>query len=104
MYCPAEPVQDNVEFPDPVKVVGLSEHESPLVGETVSFSVTVPMNVGAYVTVIVDLPTEPASTETPEGLLVKLNAVPTVYVTDAEWDNPPPEPVTVTMNGPDPIR
>ena len=55
-------------------------------------------------TVIVDLPTSPASKETLEGLLVRENAVPTVYVIDAEWDNPLPAPVTVTVNGPDPVR
>jgi hypothetical protein len=43
----AEPEQDSVEFPDAVKVVELREQESPELGETVSFRVTVPTNVRA---------------------------------------------------------
>lgn len=100
VYCPAEPVQDNVEFPDPVKVIGLSEHESPVLGETVSFSVTVPMNVGAYVTVIVAVPVEPTTKATLVGLADKVNALPTVYFTEADRDNPLPVPVTVTLKDP----
>jgi len=94
-------VQDNVEFPDPVKVAGLSEHDSPVLGETVSFSVTVPMNVGAYVTVIVVVPEEPATKATLVGLADKVNALPTVYLTEVDRDNPLPVPVTVTLNVPD---
>jgi len=47
VYCPVEPEQDSVEFPDAVNVVTLREQESPALGETVSFSVTVPKNVVA---------------------------------------------------------
>ena len=79
----------------------LSEQESPVLGEIVSFRVTVPMNVGEYVTVIVAVPVEPASTATLGGLAVRVNAVPTVYLTDADRDNPLPVPVTVTLNVPD---
>ena len=102
VYCPAEPVQDNVEFPDPVKVVGLSEHESPVLGETVSFSVTVPMNVGAYLTVIVAVPEDPPAKTTLVGLADKVNALPTVYFTKVDRDNPLPLAVTVTLK--DPVR
>ncbi len=59
------------------------------------------MKVGAYVTVIVDLPVEPVMVLTFVGLAVTVNAVPTVYVTEAERDNPPAVPVTVTVNVPD---
>jgi len=81
--------------------VTLSEQESPVPGEIVSFRVTVPMNMGEYVTVIVAVPVEPASTATLAGLAVRVNAVPTVYFTEADRDNPLPVPVTVTLNVPD---
>ncbi len=79
----------------------LSEQESPVPGEIVSFRVTVPMNMGEYVTVIVAVPVEPASTATLAGLAVRVNAVPTVYFTEADRDTPLPVPVTVTLNVPD---
>jgi hypothetical protein len=44
VYCPGEPEQDNVEFPDDVNVVTLRVQERPVLGETVSFNVTVPKN------------------------------------------------------------
>jgi hypothetical protein len=44
VYCPGEPEQDSVEFPDDVKVVTLRVQERPVLGETVSFNVTVPKN------------------------------------------------------------
>ena len=46
VYCPAEPEQAKVEFPDVVKVVTLNVQGRPVLGETVSFSVTVPRKVG----------------------------------------------------------
>jgi hypothetical protein len=46
VYCPGEPEQDKVEFPDVVKLVTLRVQVRPVLGETVSFSVTVPMKVG----------------------------------------------------------
>ena len=46
VYCPGEPEQDKVEFPDVVKLVTLRVHERPVLGETVSLSVTVPMKAG----------------------------------------------------------
>jgi hypothetical protein len=42
VYCPGEPKQDRVEFPDAVNVVTLRLQERPVLGETVSFKVTVP--------------------------------------------------------------
>jgi hypothetical protein len=101
VYCPAEPEQDNVEFPDAVRVVTLREQERPVLGEIVSFKVTVPKNVGAYVTVIVDRPVDPVMTETVEGLAVIVKAVPTAYFTNTECDKPFPAPVTVTLKVPD---
>jgi hypothetical protein len=101
VYCPAEPEQDKVEFPDAVKVVTLRLQERPALGETVSFSVTVPRKVGEYVTEIVVVPIAPTTTATLEGFAVTVNAVPTVNLTEADRDNPFPVPVTVTLKDPD---
>jgi len=101
VYCPARPEQDSVEFPDVVKVVTLRVQERPVLGETVSFSVTVPMKVGEYVTETVVVPVEPTRTATLEGFAVTVNAVPTVNLTEADRDNPLPAPVTVTLKLPE---
>ena len=101
VYCPCEPEQESVEFPDAVNVVTLREQVRPVLGETVSFRVTVPKKVGAYVTVIVDSPVDPVMTETVEGLAVIVKAVPTVYFTKTECDRLLPAPVTVTLKIPD---
>jgi hypothetical protein len=101
VYCPEEPEQDNVEFPDAVKMVTLRVQERPLLGETVSFRDTAPKNVVAYVTVIVDTPVDPVMTATLVGLAVKVNAVPTVYLIETDRDNPFPVPVTVTLKVPE---
>src|SRR5690242_6816354 len=100
VYCPGDPEQDSVEFPDPVNVVTLREQERPVLGETVSFKVTVPENAISYVTVMVEIPGAPGSTATLVGLLVTVNAVPTTNLTEVECDNPLPAPVTVTLNVP----
>lgn len=101
VYCPGEPEQESVEFPDAVNVVTLRLQVRPVLGETVSFRVTVPKKVGAYVTVIVDSPVDPVMTETVEGLAVMVKAVPTVYFTNTECDRLLPVPVTVTLKVPD---
>jgi len=101
VYCAAEPEQDNVEFPDAVKVVTLRAQERPVLGETVSLNVTVPMNVGEYVTDIVVVPVEPTRTATLEGFAVTVNAVPTVYLTEVDRASPLPVPVIVTLKVPD---
>jgi len=101
VYCPGEPEQESVEVPDVVNVVTIREQERPVPGETVSFRVTVPKKVGAYVTVIVDSPVDPVMTETVEGLAVIVKAVPTIYFTNTECDKLLPVPVTVTLNVPD---
>jgi hypothetical protein len=53
------------------------------------------------VTVIVDLPVEPAGIVRFVGLAVNENAVPTVNVTVDEWDNGLLVPVIVTVKVPD---
>jgi hypothetical protein len=62
VYEPAEPLHDSVEFPVAANVVTLRLQESPVLREIVSLRVTVPMNVGANVMVIVELAVEPART------------------------------------------
>jgi hypothetical protein len=101
VYCPAEPEQDKVEFPDTVKLVALRLQDRPVLGETVSLSVTVPMKAGEYVTVIVVVPVEPTTTATLGGLVVTVNAVPTVNLTETDRDKPLPVPVTVTLKLPE---
>src|SRR5205807_2987977 len=101
VYCPGEPEQESVEFPDAVNVVTLRLHKRPLLGETVSFNVTVPKNVTSYVTVMVEVPVVPENTATLVGLPVTVKAVPTTNFTEAECDNPLPVTVTVTLNAPD---
>jgi hypothetical protein len=101
VYCPDEPKQYSVEFPDAVKLVTLRVQDRPVLGETVSFSFTVPKNATSYVTVIVEVPVTPVTTETVVGLAVTANAVPTMNLTEADRDNPLPVPVTVTLKVPD---
>lgn len=79
----------------------LNEQESPVEGEIVDVSITLPVNPEAYLTAIFALPADPASTVTLAGLAVRVNAEPTVYVTDTECESPLPAPVTVTVNVPD---
>jgi hypothetical protein len=67
VYEPAEPLHDSVEFPVAVMVVTLRPQERPVLGEIVSFRVTVPMKVGANVTVTVELPVELAKIVRPVG-------------------------------------
>jgi len=101
VYCPGEPEQESVEFPEVANAVVLREQTRPVLGEIVSFKVTVPKNVGAYVTVIVDSPVDPVVMETVEGLAVIVKAVPTVYFTNTGCDMLLPVPVTVTLKVPD---
>lgn len=101
VYCPGEPEQDRVEFPDDVNLVTLRAQERPVLGETVSFNVTVPENATSYVTVIVEVPVTPVTTETVVGLAVTVKAIPTMNLTEADRDNPLPVPVTVTLKVPD---
>jgi hypothetical protein len=53
------------------------------------------------VTVILEVPVTPVTTETVVGLAVTVNAVPTVNLTEADRVNPLPVPVTVTLKVPE---
>src|SRR5437899_1598842 len=87
-------VQDSVELPDPpVTVVGVRVHA--LLSET---SATSPVNPFRGDTAIVDVPADPTTTVTLEGVAVieKSAARVAVYATLAECDREPLVPVTVT--------
>jgi hypothetical protein len=101
VYCPDVPEQERVEFPDDVNVVTLRAQGRPVLGETVSFNVTVPENATSYVTVIVEVPVAPVTTETVVGLAATVKAIPTMNLTEADRDSPFPVPVTVTLKVPD---
>jgi len=80
-----DPVHDRVEVPDVVVLVsailvGDRVHVRPVAGETVSDSVTVPVNPLIPATVMVEVPGEPTTTGTVIGLAttVKSGAAPTV--------------------------
>jgi len=89
-------VQDNVALPDPVTLVGATEHDVLLV-----VRLTTPVNPLTPFTVIVDVPADPALTVTVVGLAVIVKST-TWYVTVTEWDRPPLVPVTPTcMVGPE---
>jgi hypothetical protein len=67
-----------VEAPDEVKVVAPRVHDKPELGETALLRVTVPVNPGAKLIVMVEVPAEPATPVTLVGLAVMLKAVPTL--------------------------
>ena len=109
----AEPVQERVEVPVVTALVsetlvGLSVHVSPVDGEILSDSATVPVKPFVAETVIVEVPAEPTATLTLVGLAVtvKFGAAVTVNVTVTEWESDPLVPVTVTVKLPvvDPVH
>ena len=95
-------VQDSVELPDPpVTVVGVRVHA--LLSET---SATSPVNPFRGDTAIVDVPADPTTTVTLEGVAVieKSAARVAVYATLAECDREPLVPVTVTVTVPAAVK
>ena len=70
VYVPAEPEQDRAEVPDGPRVtpVGVNVQVRPMRGETIVDRFTVPVNPFAEVTVIVEVPLEPATNATAVGL------------------------------------
>jgi hypothetical protein len=67
-----------MDVPVAVRLVVLSEQDRLVVGETVSVSVTVPVNPPPYVTVTVDEPVDSSRRVRVVGLAAMLNAVPIV--------------------------
>jgi len=83
-------VQDRVELPDPVTLVGATEHEVLLV-----VRLTTPAKPFNPVIVIVEVPAEPARTVTLVGLAAMVKSW-TTNVTVTEWDKLALVPVTPT--------
>lgn len=59
VYTPAIPLQDSVEAPEPVTLVGVRVHVRPAAGEMDEVRATAPPNPLRPVTVIVDVPEAP---------------------------------------------
>jgi hypothetical protein len=83
VYTPCDPLQDRVEVPDPVTLVGVRVQVKPVAGETVAVRETIPLNPFRAVTVIVEVPEAPARTVTVAGLAAIVKSW-TVKVTVAE--------------------
>jgi hypothetical protein len=64
----AEGVQDRVEVPEPVTLVGDRAQDSPVAGETAGVRLTTPANPLTAVTVIVEVPAVPTVVVTEVGL------------------------------------
>ena len=82
VYVPAEPLQDRVEVPEPVTLVGVSVQVSPVVGLILEVKLTTPAKPLSAVTVIVDAPATPALIVRVVGLAAIVKSW-TVYVTVA---------------------
>jgi hypothetical protein len=74
VYTPADPEQESVEVPEVPRVmlVGDNVHDRPLAGETEEVRLTVPVKPLCAVTVMVEVPLDPARTVTAVGLAVTL--------------------------------
>jgi hypothetical protein len=70
VYVPAEPEQEREEVPlmPNVKLVGVNVQVRPVVGDTVADRLTVPANPFTPVTVMAEVPLEPATNATAVGL------------------------------------
>lgn len=77
VYVPAEPEQERAEVPEVPNVilVGVNEHVRPVVGETIAERLTPPANPFTEVTVIVEVPLEPATNATAVGLATTVKSL-----------------------------
>jgi len=89
-------VQDKVDVPEPVTLVGVRVQVRPVVGETVAVRLTTPLKPWSAVIVIVEVPAVPALVATEAGLAAIVKSW-TVTVTVAAWDRVALVPVTVTV-------
>ena len=100
VYVPAEPEQESEDVAEPpegvVTLVGFKLHVKPVDGDTDAVNDTAPLNPFKLDTVIVEVPAVPALALTGVGLvlIIKSGAAPTLYVTVAECEREPLEPVT----------
>jgi hypothetical protein len=77
VYVPAEPEQERLEVPEvpSVTLVGVNVQVRPVVGETVADRLTAPANPFTEVTVIVEVPLEPATNATAVGLAATVKSL-----------------------------
>ena len=65
---PADPLQESVEVPEPVTLVGVMVQVKPVVGLMLEVKLTTPANPSSAATVIVEVPEAPARTVALVGL------------------------------------
>jgi len=68
VYDPADPLQESVEVPEPVTLVGVRMQVKPVAGLMLGVKLTAPANPSSAVTVIVEVPEAPARTVALIGL------------------------------------
>ena len=68
VYDPADPLQESVEVPEPVTLVGVRVQVKPVVGLVLEVRLTAPANPSSAATVMVEVPEAPARTEALIGL------------------------------------
>jgi hypothetical protein len=68
VYDPADPLQESVEVPEPVTLVGVRVQVKPVAGLMFGVRLTTPTNPLSAVTVIVEVPETPAKTVALIGL------------------------------------
>jgi len=95
VYTPALPVHDSVEVPEPVTLVGVSEHVNPELGVTVVVRLTTAPKPCREVMLDVEIPAAPAFAVTSVGLATRVKSR-TVKVTVVECERGPLVPVRVT--------
>jgi hypothetical protein len=57
---PADPLQESVEVPEPVTLVGVRLQDKPVAGLILEVKLTTPANPSSAATVIVEVPDAPA--------------------------------------------
>ena len=83
MNAPTDPLQERVEVPEPVTLVGVRVQVRPVEGDTTVAKVTTPLKLCRPVTVIVEIPEIPERTVTELGPSVREKSC-TVSITVAE--------------------
>jgi len=68
VYDPADPLQESVEDPEPVTLVGVRVHVRPVAGLMLEVRLTTPANASSAATVMVEGPDVPARTVALVGL------------------------------------
>ncbi len=95
MYTPAFPVQESVEVPEPVTLVGVRVHVNPALGVIVAVRLTTPPKPCREVMLNVEVPAAPALAVTSVGLATRVKSR-TVKATVVECEREALAPVTVT--------